>query len=609
MRSLYNGLLLVLLSFVLVQCQKDVSYAGSGDPVVVVPEPVTAHIQGNVTDENNQPAVGVTVTVGTKTATTDADGYFRINQASLDKKSALVTAAKTGYFKAYRSFGATPGTNYVAIKLIKRDLTGTINGTSGGEVALSNGTKIALKANGVVVAATGAAYTGTVNVYAAFIDPTSPDIAERVPGSFMATDSEGSRVGLSSYGMVAVELESAAGEKLQIKSGSTATLNMAIPASLQSSAPASIPLWYIDEQTGIWKEDGSATKSGNSYVGDVKHFSFWNVDIKVPAVTLSLTIKNSDTLPMVHVAVKLTKTFANGSTMSTYGFTDSLGHVSGLIPANTQLTLSVLGNCGTVVHTRTIGPYIQNTNLGVIILPSTTPSVITIKGKLLTCAGTNASNAYALIKVGNMIRYAQTDTAGNYRTTFISCNTTATSVVVAGYDVTNGQHSAPTTTNLTLPVTTVATITACGSTPPPPPPPSGNEFISYVIDSASSNPIVVNISNSVQYDSLTLYISQQGTTTTTTYISGVKNIMAMPANQQSISYNFTSPSPVPGTYTMSNLVINNSPATASVTVSVAPFPTQIGGAMEGSFNGTYTLSSQPGVTHTLRGNFRLIKRF
>jgi hypothetical protein len=608
MRSLYNGLLLVLLSLALTQCQKDVSYVGSGDPVVVVPEPLTAHIQGNVTDENDQPAAGVTVTVGAKTATTDADGYFRISQASLDKKSALVTAAKTGYFKAYRSFGATPGTNYVAIKLIKRDMAGTINGGSGGDVSLSNGTKVTLKANGVVVAATGAAYTGTVNVFAAPIDPASADIAQRVPGSFMATNTDGGRVGLSSYGMVAVELEGAAGEKLQIKTGSTATLTMAIPASLQASAPASIPLWYLDEQTGIWKEEGSATKSGNSYVGDVKHFSFWNCDIPVAAVTLSLTLKNSDTLPMVHVMVKLTKTFPNGSTMSTYGWTDSLGHVSGLIPANTQLTLSVLGSpCGTVVHTRVIGPYNQNTNLGVIILPSTTTSTITIKGRLLTCAGTSASQAYALVKVGNVTRYAQTDTGGNYHTTFVLCNTTGASAQVMGYDVANGQHSTVITTSLTLPITTIATITACGSAPPPPPPPpSGNEFISYVIDSTSANPVVVNISNSTQFDSLTLYINQQGTTPITTYISGIKNVAAVPPNQTSISFNFSSPAAVPGTYTMTNLMINNASATSSMTVSVAPFPTTIGGVMEGSFNGTYTINSVP---HTLRGNFRLIKRF
>ena len=46
----------------------------------------------------------------------------------------------------------------------------------GGAVTLSNGAKIVLPANGVVKAA-GGAYSGTINVYAAYIDPTSSDIA------------------------------------------------------------------------------------------------------------------------------------------------------------------------------------------------------------------------------------------------------------------------------------------------------------------------------------------------------------------------------------------------------------------------------------------------
>jgi hypothetical protein len=28
----------------------------------------------------------------------------------------------------------------------------------------------------------------------------------------------------------------------------------------------------MNEQTGTWKEEGSAKRNGNSYVGEVKHF-------------------------------------------------------------------------------------------------------------------------------------------------------------------------------------------------------------------------------------------------------------------------------------------------------------------------------------------------
>jgi hypothetical protein len=45
----------------------------------------------------------------------------------------------------------------------------------------------------------------------------------------MADDKDAKRVFLTSYGMMAVELQSTAGERLQLKSGSTATLTSPIP--------------------------------------------------------------------------------------------------------------------------------------------------------------------------------------------------------------------------------------------------------------------------------------------------------------------------------------------------------------------------------------------
>lgn len=54
----------------------------------------------------------------------------------------------------------------------------------------------------------------------------------------MANDKDNRRVALKSFGMMAVELESPSGEKLQIAKDNTAKLTIAIPASLQSSAPS-----------------------------------------------------------------------------------------------------------------------------------------------------------------------------------------------------------------------------------------------------------------------------------------------------------------------------------------------------------------------------------
>src|SRR6476646_3074593 len=97
------------------QCQKGLDFSAEKHTGSVT----NATLQGNIFDENGKPAINVSVKAGGKAAITDARGYFRIVNASLEKDAALVIADKPGYFKAYRTFTATSGANQVVIRLIK----------------------------------------------------------------------------------------------------------------------------------------------------------------------------------------------------------------------------------------------------------------------------------------------------------------------------------------------------------------------------------------------------------------------------------------------------------------------------------------------------------
>lgn len=604
MRRFFVGFSLVLVSF-LFSCQREVSYIGGPDTPTFIgetptPDPITAALQGNVFDENGSPAAGVTVQVGSKTAITNANGYFRINDAALDKKSALVTATKAGYFKGYRTFGATSGANNVEIKLVKKALTGSIDASAGGEVSLANGSKVALSAGSVVNAATNAAYTGSVKVYAAYIDPSSADIAQTIPGSFMANDKDGKRVTLTSYGMVAVELESASGEKLQIKSGATAKLTTAIPSSAQASAPATIALWSVNETTGIWKEEGTATKSGNVYVGDVAHFSFWNCDVSANAITLSLTLKNNDGNPLVHANVRIKRTSNN---WAVYGYTDSLGQVSGYVPYNEALVMDVLDQCGNSFYNQNIGPFTQATNLGVLTLNNTGTSVVTVKGKVVDCGGATVTNGFALVTFGYFTHYATVNATGDFQTTFIRCANSPNSFTIIGVDNGTQQQSVSSSSvALAMPVTTAGNISACGV--------STMQYINYTLDGTA-----YSISSSVAGDSLMAYTndSLQGTTQKTTYMNGLQM-----TGSNKINFSFRHQGLATGTYQAVTLGVqnyqvnsNNTANTISLispfNVSLTAFPQNAGQFYEGSLNGAFKDGNN--VTHTLTGTFKLRRLF
>ena len=583
---LLRSIALIFVSVLFFQCQKEVSHIGGPDPQIVTPDPISARLQGTVLDENGQPASGVSVKVGSQVVVTDNRGYFRVQNASLDKKSSVVTAEKTGYFKAYRTFAATAATNQVIIKLIPKTLIGTIDAATGGNVSFTNGSKVALPANGVVKASSNTAYSGTINVYAAYIDPTSADIDQTVPGSFMANDINGSRVTLSSYGMMAVELESTAGEKLQIKTGATATLTTPIPSAVLSSAPQTIAMWSVDEQSGIWEEEGSATKQGNVYVGEVKHFSFWNCDVSVNAIILSLTIKNADGSPLVYGHVRIKRLTANPT--QTHGWTDSAGHVSGYVPSNENLLLEVLDQCNNVIYSQNIGPFTQSTSLPPITIPATTNSVVTVKGKLLNCSGTPVTNGFAIVHYGYLTSYAQTDANGDFSTNFTTCTSAPTSVSVTGIDNAASQQSAVTSVNLVTPITNAGNISACGT--------SAVQYINYTLDGTSYS-ITGNPTDSLQGWTS----GQGGTTLFVTYISGFQM-----ANNNNIYFNFSHPTQTNGTYTMTNLGVQNYNQVTMIqpsTVTITNFPTLPGEYYEGSFTAQFTA----GGTHTLSGNFSIRK--
>jgi len=592
MRKIYSALTLVFLSVLFFQCQREVSNIGGPDfpGSIPTPDPIVTAIQGNILDETGAPASGVTIQAGSKTAITDAKGFFRINDATLDKKSAVITATKAGYFKAYRTFGATSGSNHIEIKLLKKTLTGSIDAAAGGDVSLSNASKIALPANGVVNATTGAAYTGQVRVYATYIDPTSADISQTVPGSFMANDKDGKRVVLTSYGMLAVELESAAGERLQIKSGSSATLTTAIPASGQASAPATIALWSVDEITGVWKEEGTATRNGNVYVGQVSHFSFWNCDVSQNAVMLSFTLKLTGGEAFVHTDVRIRRTNTNTNAPA-HGRTDSMGQVSGYVPYNEPLVLEVLDRCGQPFYTQNIGPFTQNTNLGTITVSNPGSSVVTISGKVLNCTNTAVTNGAAIISFGNYTRYVNVDASGNFQTTFTRCANSPANFDVLGIDkAAQQQSSAAKSVPVVMPTTNAGNIIACGT--------SSTQFITYTFD--GTNYSLVSPADSIM--GRTVPMQNSGFRT---ILNGYSLNTSGPLNK--ISIEFSHPNATAGTFTGVGINVNSSYAsgnnTARPSVTMTNFPALVGQFYEGTISGQYTDSISG--THTINGSFRV----
>jgi hypothetical protein len=255
-----------------------------------------------VSSSSGSPLAGVTVSAAgtTSAATTTTGSNGRYTLQGVNPGSAVVLKfSLSGYAPGYRSVNvAADATAAASARLSPVLSTQSIAAASGGTVGASGGVaQVALPANGLVNKATGAAASGQVTVEITAINPATD--AANMPGGYAARGSDGSAQTIESFGALSVNLSDAAGNRLDLAAGQTATVR--IPLGTRSSTPpATVPLYYFDETAGLWVQQGSAALGGTApnqyYEGTVSHFTYWNADR--PAETI-----------FVHGCVKL----ANGS--------------------------------------------------------------------------------------------------------------------------------------------------------------------------------------------------------------------------------------------------------------------------------------------------------
>lgn len=390
-------------------------------PVTNQPSPIStrqteAGIQGIIVDENNDPVQGAMVTCGDGRAVTNAAGAFLIANAKMTEAAAVVKVNKPGYFSGNRTIVIT-GKNqiqFVQIMLLPKKVAGAFDAGKGGVVTASNARFTF--GPGMVLDSKNQPYTGTVSLIYAPINPEHPEFGKMLPGDLRGVNNKNEEVGLQSFGMMAVELQSETGEALHLNGLKEVEIKMTIPASLQATAPGTIPLWHFDEKDGLWKEEGSATKSGDSYIGKVKHFSFWNCDAQFPVVNFKVALKDQFGAPLANSQVLITR--PNGSTG--YGNTDINGMVSGMIPTNETLTLSVKNRCGQEFQGQAVGPFTRDTDAGALTINIPVNDLTNISGTVNTCAGTAVNNGVVVVTLDS-IRYAGTIKDGKYKLSILRC--------------------------------------------------------------------------------------------------------------------------------------------------------------------------------------------
>lgn len=418
----------LLLSILLITCKKN-EFQKPGLPYVPIDLTVKVHasVSGFVTNETGQPLIGVAVNFGDMATQSDKFGYFEISGALVEAQAAKLLIQVPGYFRCIRTFEVREGQSvFTRASLMPKPDPVDFSASSGGHYPLPQGGTVSVPANGVVLASNGTAYTGTVRLAARWIDPLDDRLWEKMPGDLRGILADGNSAGLETYGMIAVEMTGTAGEALQPAPGKKTQVRFPIPAPKLSGAPASMPLWYFDEQKGLWTEEGSAVKNGSYYEGEVAHFSFWNCDYPQANVQFSLRLTDQQGTPLFGLRVKLTA--VDDSSVSRSDYTNGNGEVTGLILGGRDFRIDVFENdCR--IYSMDLPQAEGARHLGNIALPGGRRYLFS--GNLVNCSGQPVTNGKLYVNNGRA-NYIYPVTNGHFSVPIFSvCSDSVRFTIVA----------------------------------------------------------------------------------------------------------------------------------------------------------------------------------
>ncbi|VAW65299.1 hypothetical protein MNBD_GAMMA10-143 [hydrothermal vent metagenome] len=304
--------------------------------------PATGNISGQVLNaESGSAIVDATVSTGSQTTTTGADGRYRLENVNFDdrvvvdiKRAGFAEQSKITQLSALKTQASLP------VLLLPVDLTQTFDPNIGQTLVVADSSASVTLLASSLITADGNSPEGNVSIELTVIDPTQ-DIA-LMPGNMQANTGAGELSPIESFGAIVINFTDSMGNELDLIQGATASIQIPL-ADKSGSPPEIIPLYFYDESTGLWVEEGSATlvvDAGQSYYqGTVRHFSTWNADSLYPQVIINGCVEDLNGERIANAGVISSGDDYSGTSST---LTDSSGAYSIIVKQNASVLISGL---------------------------------------------------------------------------------------------------------------------------------------------------------------------------------------------------------------------------------------------------------------------------
>ncbi len=373
--------LALVLSFS--SCKKDDDI---NEQTPILPATVVTTIGGRVADESNNPIPFAKVTCQGITTVADARGFYLFRNISVNKGRSIIKLEN----EYYRSFKPVPGgITYCDILISKQSNSHQLNGSAGGTVNDPSGVSIIFQP-GSLLKSDGSIYTGNANIRIVYFDPNDDIYGNVMPvHDNILLAGNGNKKFAYSFGTAKIELLGSSGQVLKLDPTKSATLSIPIAVSQSISTPASVTFSSFDPEIGIWKSEGIAMKSGNNFVGEVNHFSWWGSISPLGIATVNGYVKDISGNPIPNATVESSISYV-------YAVTDPNGYyiMDVFDGINVEVTSDLMKNMGIITSPLT-SPVLNSGQ--VYTFPNLVFNDATIiTGNVVDCSG-NSTLGFATI--------------------------------------------------------------------------------------------------------------------------------------------------------------------------------------------------------------------
>lgn len=434
-------LFVIFISVLGVSCQRDTTTTEETTPIIDPPqESIIGSLEGVITNASGLPLNEADVFIGASSTQTNEEGKFAFTDIPLYADGTKIEVEKVGYFSSIRTVNAREGQiNHMSLSLLSKNLVFEFETTQGQRIYLEEAF-IDLP-SGEYTYQDGGVFNGIVTVTGRWVDPSKLMNINAIPGDLKGYALDNTLQALSPFSLFVLELTDDNGIQLLLPKDAEANVNLPIPNAFRIVAPDELPLWYFDEDNGVWIEEGTVDRSGDFYVGQVSHFTFWTCSLS----KISVEINGQLNLNGQPLSETLLRFYDSDQTFKAEILTSSEGAFNVEVPRDTDIFLEVYHECSSAVQSYELGSFATPETLDPISLEVAAENV-KIEGQVLDCGGQPNSNAFVKIILDDRKYLYRTDSEGNFSIAFADCDNTE--LQICAIDVSNSLISEPLTVDL-----------------------------------------------------------------------------------------------------------------------------------------------------------------